>query len=335
MLSENHLQINLSGGQKARSELITFPSRRANNLLKYRWLGPCTLAHPFCFSMTYFQQVRSSTQDHSKTYLQVFLVDVHTAHHLFHKCLKGDLAHGRTIVLVSHHVQLYTDGAEYIVALDNGRTMFAGKPEDFKSSGAMAQLIQSGHAVSPDGVNKGRRHKSFPFKPSASAEALNALPGAGEPPPDLKVKRSSLSEDVPSPSESKIPRKLVEEEKRAVGHIGKDVWKAYFSSVGGVIYWITFAFSIVLAAAGPVAENGWLRFVLCRDSSDRSLITATSSYWSRLVQNHRDTRGALHYITIYALVSAPLLRSSELLSDYWIRLRSLVCEDLCNEHVRT
>ena len=118
-------------------------------------------------------------------------------------------------MLVSHHVQLCTDGAEYIVALDNGRTIFAGKPEDFKSSGAMARLIQSGHAVSPDGVNKGRRDKSFPFKPSASAEILNALAGVGESSPDSKVKRSSLDKVGSGSSESKVPRKLVEEEKSA------------------------------------------------------------------------------------------------------------------------
>lgn len=42
-------------------------------------------------------------------------VDAHTAHHLFEKCIKGNLMQGRTVVLVSHHVQLCAPDAKYIV----------------------------------------------------------------------------------------------------------------------------------------------------------------------------------------------------------------------------
>ena len=44
-----------------------------------------------------------------------FPVDAHTAHHLFERCIKGDLMRGRTVVLVSHHVQLCAPDAKYIV----------------------------------------------------------------------------------------------------------------------------------------------------------------------------------------------------------------------------
>lgn len=43
------------------------------------------------------------------------LVDAHTAHHLFEKCIKGNLMRGRTVILVSHHVQLCAPDAKYIV----------------------------------------------------------------------------------------------------------------------------------------------------------------------------------------------------------------------------
>lgn len=33
-------------------------------------------------------------------------VDAHTASHLFENCLRGPLMKGRTVVLVSHHVQV-------------------------------------------------------------------------------------------------------------------------------------------------------------------------------------------------------------------------------------
>ncbi|KAL5522541.1 hypothetical protein ACEPAG_8557 [Sanghuangporus baumii] len=252
--------INLSGGQKARISLARAIYSRASVLL--------------------LDDVLSA-------------VDVHTAHHLFHECLMGELVHGRTIILVSHHVQLCVDGVEYVVALDNGRAWFSGKPEDFKSSGVMDRLIHSGHVVTPEGVKKVKAGKSFSFN-SSSSMAIDAPAKAGKIASDSKSKHPLLTTKASSLSENKTPRKLVEEEKRAVGNIGKDVWKTYFSVVGGVLYWIIFVFSIILAAAGPVAENGWL------------------SYWSRLVQNHNDTRGALHYISIYALITLVGLVTSTL-----------------------
>jgi len=51
---------------------------------------------------------------------------------------------GRTVILVSHHVQLCAPGASYIVALDNGRVQFQGTVIRFKTSGVMNGLVQSG-----------------------------------------------------------------------------------------------------------------------------------------------------------------------------------------------
>jgi ABC-type enterochelin transport system ATPase subunit len=50
---------------------------------------------------------------------------------------------GRTVILVSHHVQMCAPGASYIVALDNGRVQFHGSQDDFNRSGIIRTLIQS------------------------------------------------------------------------------------------------------------------------------------------------------------------------------------------------
>jgi ABC-type multidrug transport system ATPase subunit len=50
---------------------------------------------------------------------------------------------GRTVILVSHHVQLCAPGASYIATLDNARVLFEGSKEDFYSSGIRKTLIQS------------------------------------------------------------------------------------------------------------------------------------------------------------------------------------------------
>ena len=51
---------------------------------------------------------------------------------------------GRTIILVSHHVQLCAPGAQYIVSLDNGRVQYSGDYEGFQGSGVLKTLVQSG-----------------------------------------------------------------------------------------------------------------------------------------------------------------------------------------------
>jgi hypothetical protein len=90
-----------------------------------------------------------------------------------------------------------------------------------------------------------------------------------------KEKETILVEELDPPSETsstvapstptsikankKPARKLVEEEKRAVGRIGRDIWKTYIGACGNVWYWILFITFLIIASASPVLENGWLR----------------------------------------------------------------------------
>jgi hypothetical protein len=71
---------------------------------------------------------------------------------------------------------------------------------------------------------------------------------------------SSIAEVVTAPVEkSKTPKKLVEDEARRVGRIGKDVWAAYISSAGGPVYWAILILALILASLDPVVENGWIK----------------------------------------------------------------------------
>jgi hypothetical protein len=60
----------------------------------------------------------------------------------------------------------------------------------------------------------------------------------------------------------KAPRKLVEDEARAVGRIGREVWKTYLHALGGKGYWTVFGLILILASLPPVVENGWIRYVV-------------------------------------------------------------------------
>lgn len=157
---------------------------------------------------------------------------------------------GRTVILVSHHVQLCAPGASYIVALDNGHLQFQGSRDDFMASDVLQSLSQSGGAAPEEKdeppveeLADAQEKKGEDSETSSTTAATTA--GNGE--PETK------------PEAKKAPRRLIEEEKRAVGRISKDIWLTYLGACGGWVYWIIFALSLVLGATGPVLENWWLK----------------------------------------------------------------------------
>ncbi|KAH9174901.1 ATP-binding cassette transporter [Lactarius sanguifluus] len=248
--------VNLSGGQKARISLARAIYSRASTL--------------------FLDDVLSA-------------VDAHTAHHLYFECLKGDLMRGRTVILVSHHVQLCAPGASYIVALENGRVLFKGDRQGFQSSGVIDRLAQSGASDSlvKDEAEAGAEQaiEDMPLQtekddskedgPSSSKMRSEDSSSGAETP---------VADAEPSPKK-KGPRKLVEEETRAVGRIGRPVWETYLKACGQNPYWLMFAVSFLFAAASPVAENGWL------------------SYWSGASQGDRVPRDPMFYIGVYAAIT--------------------------------
>ncbi|KAJ7476731.1 multidrug resistance-associated ABC transporter [Mycena latifolia] len=213
--------VNLSGGQKARVSLARAVYSRASILL--------------------LDDVLSA-------------VDAHTANHLYHSCLRGELMQGRTVILVSHHVQLCAPGARYVVALENGRVQFQGSREEFQSSGIMSGLVQSTTAEILD------------LKEETAIDALNI--------PDNKDS-GETAVDEPSKAEKQPPRKFFEDEKRAVGRVEWSVWKTYILACGSPWYWALFSAVFIVAALAPLMENGWLGYWSRGDDSNSPIFYLT------------------------------------------------------------
>ena len=187
-------------------------------------------------------------------FLSQSLVDAHTAHHLYDKCLKGELMQGRTIILVSHHVQLCAPGASYIIALDNGRVKYKGSKEGFYNSGIMKTLVQSTSTEFPGEMDDREG------KVTSENDKESVLAGEVDP-PWSETNSTVVPSTAPSIKAIKKPaRKLVEEEKRAVGRVGRDIWGTYIQSCGNVWYWMLFIAFLNISSASPVLENGWLRY---------------------------------------------------------------------------
>ncbi|TFK92526.1 multidrug resistance-associated ABC transporter [Polyporus arcularius HHB13444] len=244
--------VNLSGGQKARVSLARAVYSRA--------------------SILFLDDVLSA-------------VDAHTAHHLYHECLKGDLMRGRTLILVSHHVQLCASGAKYIVSLDNGRVSYSGGYDGFHDSGVLQTLVQSGGADASDDKEEPAVVKVEEIFEESADHATSGEPTEANSETSSTVAVTASELDV-KPEKKKAPRKLIEEEKRAVGRIGKDIWMAYIKACGGYGYWLTFACALGLAAMAPVLENGWLRV------------------WSGSYLKNQDPRSPSFYIGVYAGITA-------------------------------
>lgn len=247
--------VNLSGGQKARVSLARAVYSRA--------------------SILFLDDVLSA-------------VDAHTAHHIYFECLKGDLMRGRTVILVSHHVQLCAPGASYIVALENGRVLYKCDRQGFQSSGVIDSLAQSGaseslvrdeaEAVAGQTIEEKSLQTGKDDDPRGNPSGPNTQSEDSSPGAETPV-------HVESSPKKKGPRKLVEEETRAVGRIGRSVWETYIKACGGAPYWLMFAVSFLFAAASPVAENGWL------------------SYWSGASQGGHVPRKPMFYIGVYAAIT--------------------------------
>ncbi|KAJ7598811.1 multidrug resistance-associated ABC transporter [Mycena floridula] len=243
--------VNLSGGQKGKTT-----STALNALLTMDQKARVSLARAVYSraSVLFLDDVLSA-------------VDAHTAHHLYHECLKGDLMANRTVILVSHHVQLCAPGANYVLALDNGRVSYSGSSAGFQSSGVIRSLVQSTTDNKED------------------IEVEEQLDVVAQEDSSPSSETSTLAPPVAVKVDKKPVRKLVEEETRAIGRIGKDVWKTYISAAGTKWYWILFGLAFGLAAVNPVLENGWLKT------------------WSHAVLEEDGSRGPTYYVTVYALVN--------------------------------
>ena len=152
---------------------------------------------------------------------------------------------GRTVILVSHHVQLCAPGSHHIVALDNGGVVFEGNPAAFQASGIMGTLVLSLDTADTkeEPVVEFPEEKTLSFGTSSE---LNA---------------PATSQIVESEHKKKPPRKLAEEEKRAVGQIDRDIWLTYIRACGNGWYWLILWIILIVASLGPVLENYWLRCV--------------------------------------------------------------------------
>ncbi|KAG0049393.1 hypothetical protein BGZ83_005801 [Gryganskiella cystojenkinii] len=154
-------------------------------------------------------------------------VDTHTGKHLF-QTLTGPLVGGRTVLMVTHQVQLTMNAASLVVVLSKGEVLGQGTPEEVVRN----EWVEHISLVAPiDGD-------------SSEVSTLHNEEGT-----DPKPKKDK---------KEKVGVKLTEDEKKAEGAVAWKVYKTYLIASGGWPFWIGLVILFLTREVVDVAQNAWL-----------------------------------------------------------------------------
>lgn len=137
---------------------------------------------------------------------------MHTAEHLVTKCLGGELARNRTIIIVTHHLTLCLPIASYVLKLGNGKILYQGTIPELESRGLLLNMIEAEDELFPEA-------EPLLDKPTNDADVL--ILGNG-------------NKEVVIPTKA---GKLIESEGVAEGRVSLETYLTYFKA-GGIHLWI-------------------------------------------------------------------------------------------------
>ncbi|KAL4065666.1 hypothetical protein V8B97DRAFT_2010327 [Scleroderma yunnanense] len=172
-------------------------------------------------------------------------VDSHTARFLYDRLLRGPLLANRTVILVTHHVELVLPGAYYLVRMLDGRIDTQGTVKDLQERGVLDFIAQDSAADVK---------LAEPVVPAdATVEAIVA-----ESPRSPSPESPELGEEAAKPAKRKQPRKLVKEEHRERGGVKFSIYKSYMQASS---YWTWCILAVLVACSQTlgVVEKLWVR----------------------------------------------------------------------------
>lgn len=159
-------------------------------------------------------------------------VDSLTARHIYDQCLKGDILRGRTLIIVSHKLDLLVQGADMVVHLEGGQIVKTGSPSEFPE------------------VAEG----------SVPEDDLQL--------PDTK--ESWQSSDATRPPIPNAPTRFYTKEERASGVVGTESYAFLFGAVGQFWYWLLFLILYMSTEGLAVFQTYWIRRWTSKTDNDTS-----------------------------------------------------------------
>lgn len=170
-------------------------------------------------------------------------VDAHVGRHIFERCLTGELAVGRTRILVTHHVALVQSKTKYLVELGDGKVLNAGLLSDLEHDGTL-DLIKT-HTQTEEEIRE-----------DENATAVNSQEASDDETEQIEPDGDTLKKVL---SKQQDTRKFVEEEKREKGAIKTHVYGTYLKDSGGFIFWTFCLGFFIVNQALYLGRSWWLR----------------------------------------------------------------------------
>ncbi|MCP8717953.1 MAG: ATP-binding cassette domain-containing protein [Asgard group archaeon] len=193
-------------------------------------------------------------------------VDSHTALWIYENCISGPLMQGRTCILVSHNVALTVQNAAWVVVLENGRV---------KNQGTTDVLLESGDLGDDELVKT-----SVMNSRSQSTTNLQSLDDKNA---DMKAKAAAIESKLNAlakPDEEEEPvktdGKLVEEESKAEGVVGSEVYFGYAKYFGGWPTWTLVLVVFLLSQGVYMCQSFWLRNWSLHSEQASSLVNSVA-----------------------------------------------------------
>lgn len=173
-------------------------------------------------------------------------VDLHTAAWIYDNCITGPLMADRTCLLVSHNVALAIASADWVVVMNNGRIRAQGSVDELAAQGVLGsdEMIKSSALSS--------RTQSLT---SLALDTKNA---------DMKVKAAVIDAKLKSLQDDdeevvKTDGRLVEEEGKSNGVVGRDVYVNYSKEFGKLGVWLGILAVFVIPQCIYFLQSWWLK----------------------------------------------------------------------------
>ncbi|KAK0200579.1 hypothetical protein DFS33DRAFT_1362775 [Desarmillaria ectypa] len=158
-------------------------------------------------------------------------VDSHTSRFLYERLLLGPLLANRTVVLVTHHVELVLPGTHYLVRMLDGRIDAKGTVKDLRAQGLLDEITQEAALEAHEEQIKAEH------SPEDTVEAIT---------------------DKPTDVEAKKPRKLIKDEHRETGGVKWSIYKSYLKASSYWI-WALLLFFVAINQLLGISEKLWIK----------------------------------------------------------------------------
>jgi ABC-type multidrug transport system fused ATPase/permease subunit len=163
-------------------------------------------------------------------------IDAHVGKEIYDNALMGELAEGRTRILVTHHVSLCLPRAKYAVSLSaQGTIEHASLVDELRTSGNLEEILKTDQDT-----------KEGEDGESSEATLEGHANGSG-------------SKSTAKPDSEHKPKKLVEDEKRETGSVKSSVYLSYLTATGGFPFWTIVLFFYFVSQGLTLSRSWWIK----------------------------------------------------------------------------